>query len=234
MGKFQDLSGQTFGRWTVLNKYKSIKKRVRWFCQCKCGNKKFVTAACLKDGRSKSCGCYAKENKYKIRTTHGMKGSPEYISWQSIKTRCLNKNRKCYKNYGGRGIRVCDRWLNSFENFYKDMGPRPSPKHSIDRIDVNGNYCPENCKWATRHQQAINHRNNKKYIGVKIQKNKYYSVIYKDGKSHYLGTFKTDMEAAVAYDDKCEEFYGYRPNKTERAERGFESSDNNKSVCSST
>lgn len=90
--------------------------------------------------------------------THGMSNTPEYKAWFEMKRRCYNKNRKGYKNYGGRGIKVCDRWLESFENFYEDMGDRPSPNHSLDRIDVNGNYEPSNCKWSDRTEQNYNQR----------------------------------------------------------------------------
>lgn len=93
----------------------------------------------------------------KLIESHGMRGTAEYQAWQNIKVRCYDKKQKFWPLYGGRGIQVCDRWLK-FSNFYADMGPRPSPNHSLDRIDNNGNYCPENCRWATQAQQMANTR----------------------------------------------------------------------------
>ena len=93
-----------------------------------------------------------------FNTTHGMKGTPEYLAYTSMKNRCNNKHTPSFKDYGGRGIKVCERWLESFENFYEDMGDRPSKKHSLDRIDNDGSYCPENCKWSTVKEQAMNRR----------------------------------------------------------------------------
>lgn len=129
---------------------------------CDCGNKTIVSTGNLKNGTTKSCGCYQREyqakrgrkNFYK----HGLSNHPLYPTWSTMKSRCYNKNNISYKNYGARGIKVCDRWLNSFENFLKDMGEKPSDKHSLDRIDINGDYEPSNCRWATPEEQAINKR----------------------------------------------------------------------------
>jgi hypothetical protein len=96
------------------------------------------------------------------KRTHGDKGSPEWIAWQSMKARCYQPRSISFKNYGARGITVCDRWVHSYENFLADMGRRPSVSHSLDRIDPNGNYEPGNCRWATTAQQAVNKRNNKR------------------------------------------------------------------------
>ena len=216
MKNVHDLSGKIFNRFTVLNEYKIENKRTKWLCLCKCGNKKFVEAYNLKKGYTKSCGCLNKEQTAKRNTSHGMSKTKEYKVWKGIKKRCLNKNSNIYKYYGGRGIKICKRWENSFENFYKDMGPIPSLKHSIDRKDVNKGYCPKNCKWVIFHQQSTNKRTNNKITGIKKRGKKFSASIEKDKKCYHLGMFNTEESAAKAYDDKCEEWHGYRPNKTKK------------------
>lgn len=127
-------------------------------CRCDCGSEVVTTTSSLTSGNSSSCGCARREQCAARLTKHGLGSVPEYEIWCSMKKRCQNKNCKAYKNYGARGIKVCERWNNSFEAFLEDMGSRPSPLHSLDRIDNNRGYEPANCRWATDKEQGRNKR----------------------------------------------------------------------------
>lgn len=157
--KFKDITGQVFGRLTVLAPRK-VGRKYRWLCRCECGNETIVQRGALLGGTTASCGCLATEMLIARSSTHCMTRTPEHRTWAGMKSRCYNQHTHSFSDYGGRGITVCNRWRESFEAFYADMGPRPSPRHSLDRIDNDGNYEPGNCRWATRSEQQTNKRNN--------------------------------------------------------------------------
>lgn len=157
--RFKNLTGKVFGRLTVLKYAGRVGGAMIWLVSCECGKTKTIAANRLRSG-TKSCGCLHSEVMKKRNTTHGKRRYPEYSVWAGMIKRCESKNEKCYPDYGGRGITVCERWRNSFQSFFDDMGPRPSPKHEIDRIDTNGNYEPSNCRWIIRLANSRNKRSN--------------------------------------------------------------------------
>lgn len=155
-----DYTGSRFGRLLVIERTTGSDGRSAWHCQCTCGNFVTVRTSSLTTGNTKSCGCYHREIAKEFNTIHGLANSLEYRAWSDMKTRCLNPDFIGYSNYGGRGITICERWLNSFDNFLQDMGRKPSRKYTLDRIDTDGNYEPSNCRWVLMKIQQNNRRNN--------------------------------------------------------------------------
>jgi hypothetical protein len=214
--KFIDLTGKRFGRLTVLRRaknkvYANGQAFTAWECLCDCGGHIVAISSNLRAGRTKSCGCLLKEALVKhgeiINLKHGQnrKGNAtsEYCAWSSMIQRCENPKAHGYDEYGGRGIRICKEWRNSFEQFFNAMGKKPTPLHSLDRIDVNGNYEPGNCRWATKAVQSRNVRRSKRnsagFKGVqKLADGRYKAVIGVDGGSLFLGYYNNLFDAAMA------------------------------------
>lgn len=154
----RDLSGQRFGRLLALHSPARDRHHNRlWLCRCDCGTEKLVKSGALTGGNTASCGCLHREVMTPHGATVGGKRSPEYLAWGHMRRRCQDPQHPQFRNYGGRGIAVCERW-QEFQNFLADMGARPSPRHSLDRIDNDGSYEPGNCRWATKDVQQHNRR----------------------------------------------------------------------------
>ena len=153
----KDLRDQVFTKLTPIGVFDKINSRARWLCKCECGNTKLVSVSNLLNGHTRSCGCLKQTNDQ--NKTHGMTRSKSYVVWANMNQRCFDPKATHFKHYGGRGITVSEDW-KKFENFFADMGEPPIGL-TIDRINNNGNYEKNNCRWATYKQQALNKRNNK-------------------------------------------------------------------------
>ncbi len=178
-----DLTGLVFGKISVV-KYsgKNKIKSIVWECKCECGNVFNTLGRHLRSGKD-NCGCTTKEKIGLANTKHGKRNSTEYQAWSSMKFRCLNANGNSYHDYGGRGITICDEWIDSFETFYKDMGDKPDKSFSLDRIDNNKGYSKENCRWASRKAQCHNRSNS---VGVDLSLvSKKLKITYKHAWSLY-------------------------------------------------
>lgn len=207
--------GQIFGRWEVVN----IGGKGFVDCICSCGTRRCVSINNLKMGRSKSCGCLQKGIVSELKNLHDDRESNDlsYQSWVGMKTRCNNSNFSQYKDYGGKGITYDARW-ESFENFLRDMGPRPDKALTLDRIESNKNYCKENCRWADKSLQSFNKENaENKISGVNLRKNGKWQVCFsEDGKLVYLGTYESLLDAAEVRALAELERYGFSKVKLKR------------------
>jgi hypothetical protein len=216
MGKFldEDLSGTRVGKLLVLHKteYKIIsgRKRLHYMCQCDCGSKKEVKSTALKGTNMVfSCGCILRDmgmqRRLPNRKVEG-KITREYRTWIGIKERCYQKNAKHYHRYGGRGIKVCDRWLNDFDTFLLDMGKRPAGKYSLDRINNDGDYEPQNCRWATKWEQARNTSTNfyMEHNGMNMTKAEW---------SRYFGVYPFALDGHLNGGKSIAQIYDFYKNK---------------------
>lgn len=217
MSKLVDMTGQRFGKITVIERQGSANRHAAWLGICDCGNPVTVRGTHLRTGHTISCGCLSREILTNVHLKHGDSKngmrSREYQSWTDAISRCTNENDSAYKNYGGRGIRVCDSWRENYVNFLDDMGRCPD-KFTLERKDVNGDYEHRNCIWVSRSMQSFNQRKRKNskadVCGVYFKKDsgKYMACITCNYKYIYLGLFDT-LEQAIEVRKEAElQYYG--------------------------
>lgn len=217
MGKFVDLTGKVFGRLEVLqksDKRSGVNSRLCWECRCSCGNLITTAGQNLTRGDTKSCGCLKIEPETSNRLTHGLSHDKLYSTWNNMIYRCTREDNISYKDYGGRGIKVCDRWLDVV-NFVEDMGYPSDETLTLERVDVDGDYNKDNCVWANASIQVFNQRkginNSSGKVGVTFKKKagKWVAFITKNYKYIYLGIYE-DIEDAIAARKAAEkELYGF-------------------------
>jgi hypothetical protein len=208
MNALIDLTGDTFGRLTVLSRQKDKvtpngTSFTMWLCRCSCGLEIPASSSNLKRGHTTSCGCWMRDRITKHGGARGYTRTPEYSVWQAMRGRCRSNKGRAFSQYKGRGISVCERWEH-FENFLADMGQRPSLKHSIERINNDGNYEPNNCRWATNAEQQMNKRTSRNstsgVTGVSFHSasGKWTAWIKLNRVQLFLGSFPSKDEAAIA------------------------------------
>ena len=210
-----DLIGREFSRLTVISRVANSKSgQTRWECICKCGNTVTISGTSLVSGQTKSCGCLHKEKIGDLNRTHGLTKSKIYNSWRGMKRRCTNPNNSNFEIYGGRGITFDQKW-DTFNGFYEDMGYSYQEGLELDRIDVNGNYCKENCRWSDQSEQCYNQRkrkdNSSGRTGVNwhVKNQKWTASIRVNNKIIYLGSFINFEDAVKAREVAEIEYYGY-------------------------
>lgn len=219
--KTKDETGNVYGKLTVVSfhsirEYESGGTTALWNCVCDCGGSTVSTGSSLRAGTSMSCGCVREEKTKFINRKHGLYLTPEYNVLCGMRDRCYNENNQRYENYGGRGIKICDRWMdaeNGFQNFFKDMGERPDDSYSIERVDNDGDYTPENCEWVVDEVQVNNRRRNKNNLSGRTgvyhdeRSGKWGARLHKgkkgDSKYVYLGLHET-FEGAVRAREEAE------------------------------
>ena len=201
--------GVKYNKLTAIKELGTNKSRHKMYLfKCECGNDKVATAINVRANRVKSCGCLSKK--------HGKFGTNIYSVWAGMKSRCYYEKNENYINYGARGIKVCERWKNSFENFYKDMGDKPSSKHQLDRIDNDGDYEPSNCRWVTPSENCLNRRNKENKTGFKNIKvtpyGAYRARIVREG-CERISLTRLDINDALKIRDQYIEEYNKNPQK---------------------